>query len=527
MTDFKIVTQEEWGRVYLGGWNDRPIPAETAWLHKPVVYGGPGEFSTFEEDAAYVRRLEEIGYSRFGPHNGTTWDPTRGIGAGISYSYIVMRSGRIFAGHDIEKQSSHTAGHNTTGIGICMSDGVDKNDPPTISQVNATAWLLNEVVRLGYLDEPVLMDGGHRDVYATDCPTDVAYNLLTTINTLAATGGTMALRKPTQAVMFEIEALLKSWGFVIYCGPSDWKAGRCKPGLHGHSSDSRHFLGLAVDFGWGSSAISNMEALLVEIAIEMLRKRYPDLALRFLWNVGPGNHEDHGHVDDNGLNWNSVVRPRSGVRAADGSTLFVPVAMFKGAHVPPINHGLTQKHVQTVQKLLTQLKYYTGSLDGYHGQQTTAAVTAAQRALGITADGKGGPGTLAALQKAGKPVTDPYEGFTKTHITKTQVKLKALGFYTGDIDGLPGPLFRSAVTKFQTKYRLEADGLPGPATTAALDRAYQDYQDSLKPDPEPAPAPAPKPEPTPEPEPAPEPAPVDLDELAKAVAARLTITYRS
>ncbi len=49
-----------------------------------------------------------------------------------------------------------------------------------------------------------------------------------------------------------------------------------------------------------------------------------------------------------------------------------------------------------------------------------------------------------------------------------QSKLKDLGYYTGNIDGIYGPLTRSAVINFQRDYGLSVDGIVGPETLGAL-----------------------------------------------------------
>ena len=49
-----------------------------------------------------------------------------------------------------------------------------------------------------------------------------------------------------------------------------------------------------------------------------------------------------------------------------------------------------------------------------------------------------------------------------------QSRLKDLGYYTGNIDGIYGPLTRSAVINFQRDYGLSVDGIVGPETLGAL-----------------------------------------------------------
>ena len=49
-----------------------------------------------------------------------------------------------------------------------------------------------------------------------------------------------------------------------------------------------------------------------------------------------------------------------------------------------------------------------------------------------------------------------------------QTKLKRWGYYTGNVDGIYGPLTREAVRYFQRKNGLSVDGIVGPQTAAAL-----------------------------------------------------------
>ena len=59
--------------------------------------------------------------------------------------------------------------------------------------------------------------------------------------------------------------------------------------------------------------------------------------------------------------------------------------------------GSTGSVVTQIQQKLYNWGYYTGSVDGVYGAKTTEAVKYFQRKNGLTADGKCGPKTLAAL----------------------------------------------------------------------------------------------------------------------------------
>lgn len=59
--------------------------------------------------------------------------------------------------------------------------------------------------------------------------------------------------------------------------------------------------------------------------------------------------------------------------------------------------GSTGDEVKSIQRKLSSLGYYKGSVDGIYGQQTKSAVTSFQRNCGITADGICGQQTLLYL----------------------------------------------------------------------------------------------------------------------------------
>lgn len=68
--------------------------------------------------------------------------------------------------------------------------------------------------------------------------------------------------------------------------------------------------------------------------------------------------------------------------------------------------GSTGDEVKSIQRKLSSLGYYKGSVDGIYGQQTKSAVTAFQRNCGITADGICGNQTLLYLGLGGSSSTN-------------------------------------------------------------------------------------------------------------------------
>lgn len=142
------------------------------WLHHSIT--NPfGPDATLEQDCQHMRDFEAIGEARFG--------------SGISYTWVVMPSGRVFEGHSIDRQGTHTYQRNNRSRAICLAGNYDVNALPT-RMIESVALLLRE---LG-----ATLDGGHRDVYATACPGRFAYPRIGEINTLATSGTPIGGAKP-------------------------------------------------------------------------------------------------------------------------------------------------------------------------------------------------------------------------------------------------------------------------------------------------------------------------------------------
>jgi peptidoglycan hydrolase-like protein with peptidoglycan-binding domain len=143
--------------------------------------------------------------------------------------------------------------------------------------------------------------------------------------------------------------------------------------------------------------------------------------------------------------------------------------------------------VMNLQKLLADRGFYNGAVDGVMGNQTRAAIVAAQRAYNLTVDGVAGSQTLAALESDGNKGVVSSSSTTSssttsnsstnnatstvrsTEIANLQELLKKRGFYTGSADGLMGPKTRLAITEAQKNYGLAIDGIAGSQMIAALE----------------------------------------------------------
>lgn len=155
--------------------------------------------------------------------------------------------------------------------------------------------------------------------------------------------------------------------------------------------------------------------------------------------------------------------------------------------------------VLSLQKKLASLGLFSGPQTGVYGPLTTAAVKAFQIRTGLTPDGKWGPLSQAALDKAlatsltgttGATTTTTSPAVTTTTkpaatgitsstvlpapaawVKSLQQKLARLGYFSGPATGVFGPVTTAAVKTFQSNAGLTPDGKWGPASQAALVKA--------------------------------------------------------
>lgn len=160
-----IITRESWGARFPDGFGEAHNPATELWLHHSVTTPAPATGSR-NQDIDTVQHLEAIGQARFG--------------GGISYTFCVPPSGRIFQGHSVTREGAHTYGHNTVGRGIVLIGNYDILSPNE-AQVDAVRWLIAEGYRRRWWTIQRLT-GGHRDTKQTDCPGNLAYAAIPMMN---------------------------------------------------------------------------------------------------------------------------------------------------------------------------------------------------------------------------------------------------------------------------------------------------------------------------------------------------------
>lgn len=186
----------------------------------------------------------------------------------------------------------------------------------------------------------------------------------------------------------------------------------------------------------------------------------------------------------------------------------------------PIGVGSDTEDLKTVQKLLTRVGAYTGAINGLYNDALTDAIFRFQKANGIvkekTDDGAGtyGPKTRAMLKallsgelnktnnstvindtattnnSTTPDTTTPTTNLTPSQTTSEigdvrdlQTKLKDLGYFKYDVDGIYNKRLVDALYAFQLEKKIvtwEEDpgaGYYGPVTKSTLAESYKSYEE--------------------------------------------------
>lgn len=138
--------------------------------------------------------------------------------------------------------------------------------------------------------------------------------------------------------------------------------------------------------------------------------------------------------------------------------------------------------VEEIQKMLKELGFYRGFVDGKMGKETRSALTTFQKINSIDATGKADLKTLNELRKqtrsqsknnktTAKKKEDPGQKVSYD-IKTTQSLLKKAGFHKGQIDGKMGPETVKAIKQFQRSKNLKESGVINVKTWEEL-RKYE------------------------------------------------------
>jgi hypothetical protein len=169
-----ITTRTQWGARHRAGYGPRTIGNLNRYLHHTVTKHLPAD-ATVAAECAQMRIIEDIGQQRFG--------------TGISYTFIIFPSGRIYEGAGIGRVSAHSGkGRNTSGAGLCLAGNYETHALGDQART-ALVWLLQHGVVRGWWKTPTITEA-HRDFKNTSCPGKYAYAAITRINTEATTSRT-------------------------------------------------------------------------------------------------------------------------------------------------------------------------------------------------------------------------------------------------------------------------------------------------------------------------------------------------
>jgi peptidoglycan hydrolase-like protein with peptidoglycan-binding domain len=123
---------------------------------------------------------------------------------------------------------------------------------------------------------------------------------------------------------------------------------------------------------------------------------------------------------------------------------------------------MSRAYIVGIQEELLAHGYYVGSVDGIVGKRTKGAIRQYQRDAGLSVDGVATKELLDHLKFA---IPKVYARGTATSstplVSEIQVELQRRGYYQGRVDGLVGPLTRSAVASFQRDAGLAVTGSVG------------------------------------------------------------------
>ena len=182
--------------------------------------------------------------------------------------------------------------------------------------------------------------------------------------------------------------------------------------------------------------------------------------------------------------------PRTAATAAPDAQSWATSTEDYNAGYPVLRMGSTGSDVSDLQARLTELGYYTGTIDGKYASGTQSAVIEFQQRNGLTADGIAGRQTqdlLYATSAQAKYVSATAnsgeylllkQGASGLEVRKLQARLAELGYYAGGVDGIYGATTVSAVKAFQRNNGLSGDGQAGAQTQAKLYAATARYASS-------------------------------------------------
>jgi len=140
------------------------------------------------------------------------------------------------------------------------------------------------------------------------------------------------------------------------------------------------------------------------------------------------------------------------------------------AQAASIRLGSTGRDVEDLQKMLSELGYYSGNISGHAGEKTIEAIEEFQEKNGLKKDGIAGTATINKIRSIIDPSYRPSSSSQagNSDVEMAQAVLKKMGLYSGDITGNIGSKTTAAIKAFQKKHGLDQSGALDSATLAKL-----------------------------------------------------------
>lgn len=235
----KIYSRKEWGAKHRNGVADRSklVGRLDKWAHHTVTTQ-LGADATVAQEMAQMRSIEAIGQARFG--------------AGMSYTFLIFPSGRVYQGVTIDRLSYHTGqGRNGNSVAICYP-GNYENTAPTQAQLEASAALLVHGTEKKWWGQKKI-DGGHRDLKATACPGRHYYTKIGEINRLAQDVAVIAPPAPVRPALTPnpITKIELPKSHTDKAGVAAYVKALGYGSVRAYQAGQRYMPGLRVDGSWG------------------------------------------------------------------------------------------------------------------------------------------------------------------------------------------------------------------------------------------------------------------------------------
>lgn len=153
-------------------------------------------------------------------------------------------------------------------------------------------------------------------------------------------------------------------------------------------------------------------------------------------------------------------------RAQEGAPAYTAGPYDYETTADEMSPALGRAYVFAIQNELIARGYSPGVADGAEGPRTRNAILAYQRDAGLRQTGRASRELLDHLKFAA-----PRRDAGGATVREIQRRLAALGYYAGAVDGVVGPMTRTAIRGFQKSEGLATTGAADRALLRALDRA--------------------------------------------------------